>query len=680
MVSSNKKTFYFIGLFFFLFSFCKLQESSLLPKSSKGVIDLQEKTIFNSEITIPLNGEWFFYWNKFIQPSSIIPNNDSIYLTVPSQWQQANYPIYGYASYQLLVLLPDRKNLESLPKLGIFIPDAGSSYRLFINQYPVAKNGEVGTEKKTVSLFQRYSILNLSDLEFYSEIESTRKILITIHVSNYHYHNAGLWNSLLLGTYQNIERKFVQKIALDIILFSALFIMGLYHIGLYINRRRDSSPFYFGIFCILISIRTICIQERLIFDIFSNLPFWLVHKLEFITFYSATLVSLLFIKSLFIDEFIERIYLFLKWIFILLSLIVLLFPMEVYLYTLPFMQIILILEIIYIIFISILAIKNKRTGARLFFTGIILFGGSIIHDILVANGGLHTRFLTSYGLISLIIFQSTALSRKFSNAFYQSEILRHELKILSESLEMKVKERTDSLEIALKEIQKEKEKSEQLLLNILPKEIAEELKDKGYAEPCSFDSVTVMFTDFKDFTKIASHMTPKDLVRDLEFCFVQFDKIIEKFGIEKLKTIGDSYMCASGIPKTKNKKDMNKNRNAIDACNAALEIVDFMNLIKESKNRKGQEFWDIRIGIHSGPLVAGVIGEKKLAYDVWGDTVNVASRMESNSNPGKINISGETYQLVKDYFKCEYRGKMKAKNKGQIDMYFLTETIKKDKN
>ncbi len=210
----------------------------------------------------------------------------------------------------------------------------------------------------------------------------------------------------------------------------------------------------------------------------------------------------------------------------------------------------------------------------------------------------------------------------------------------------------------------ERRKSEKLLLNILPADVAAELKEKGATEPVLYENVSVMFTDFKGFTQIAETMSPHDLIQDLDACFVQFDKTTERFNLEKLKTIGDSYMCAGGIPK--------RNRtHAVDCVLAALEIQAFMNLMKTIKADQGLRYWELRLGIHSGPLVAGVIGEKKFAYDVWGDTVNTASRMESSGTAGKINISGNTFELVKDLFVCEYRGQINAKNKGEVAMYYV---------
>ncbi len=210
----------------------------------------------------------------------------------------------------------------------------------------------------------------------------------------------------------------------------------------------------------------------------------------------------------------------------------------------------------------------------------------------------------------------------------------------------------------------EKEKSESLLLNILPKATADELKNQGFATPRHYDLATVMFTDFKGFTQITEQLTPEALIELLDHCFLAMDEIIERHGLEKIKTIGDSYMCAGGIP-------ISNTSNPIDTVKAALEIQAFMAKWTEDQRRNGHPGWELRIGIHSGPLVAGVVGKKKFAYDIWGDTVNTASRMESSGQAGKINISGPTYELVKDHFPCTYRGKVSAKNKGEVDMYFV---------
>jgi class 3 adenylate cyclase len=207
----------------------------------------------------------------------------------------------------------------------------------------------------------------------------------------------------------------------------------------------------------------------------------------------------------------------------------------------------------------------------------------------------------------------------------------------------------------------EKQKSETLLLNILPEEVAEELKNKGSSEAKMFDNVTVIFTDFVNFTGAGEHMSAQELVDELHTCFKAFDEIIGKYNIEKIKTIGDAYLAVCGLPVA----DPSHAENIV---NAAIDINIFM---RQRRMDLHDKTFLIRIGIHSGSVVAGIVGVKKFAYDIWGDTVNTAARMEQNSEAGKINISQTTYELVKDKFNCIYRGEIEAKNKGMMKMYYV---------
>jgi class 3 adenylate cyclase len=211
-------------------------------------------------------------------------------------------------------------------------------------------------------------------------------------------------------------------------------------------------------------------------------------------------------------------------------------------------------------------------------------------------------------------------------------------------------------EILNKELTIEKHKSDNLLLNILPEEIAEELKQKGTSEAKLYNHVSVLFTDFVNFTGLSEQMSATELVQEIHQNFTAFDAIMSKHGIEKIKTIGDAYLAVCGLPNE-------VEDHAVRITKAAIEIKEFMD------TNKGK--FQIRIGIHSGPVVAGIVGVKKFAYDIWGDTVNMASRMESNSEVGKINISAATYELICEEFDCEYRGKLNAKGKGEIDMFFV---------
>lgn len=211
-------------------------------------------------------------------------------------------------------------------------------------------------------------------------------------------------------------------------------------------------------------------------------------------------------------------------------------------------------------------------------------------------------------------------------------------------------------------IEKEKNRSEELLLNILPAETAEELKENGEVKAQRINSATVLFTDFKSFSAISEHITPEQLVKSIDYYFKEFDRISTKYNLEKIKTIGDSYMCAGGLP-------LENQTHAKDVVLAAKEMMEFVN----NKVDNNLTHFEMRIGIHTGPIVAGIVGIKKWQYDIWGDTVNIASRMETNSVPGKINLSETSYELIKDEFECEYRGSIDVKNRGIWKMYFLKE-------
>ena len=244
--------------------------------------------------------------------------------------------------------------------------------------------------------------------------------------------------------------------------------------------------------------------------------------------------------------------------------------------------------------------------------------------------------------------------------------------LLYENLEEKVAERTKQLE-AQKEFaetqrfeaiqqrklaDEERKKSDDLLLNILPLEVAEELKSKGTSEARLFENVTVLFTDFVNFTKVSENLSPHELVKKLNHIFEAFDNIMDKHGLEKIKTIGDAYLAVSGLP-------TQRDDHAIPAILVAFDIVRW---VRDPKNNCP---FDIRIGLNSGPVVAGIVGFKKYVYDIWGDTVNTAARMETASETGRINVSESTYQLIKNNFTCISRGKIEAKNKGSINMYFV---------
>jgi class 3 adenylate cyclase len=250
---------------------------------------------------------------------------------------------------------------------------------------------------------------------------------------------------------------------------------------------------------------------------------------------------------------------------------------------------------------------------------------------------------------------------------WRTAALRKQKRILEQTVKIRTAEVVEEKAVVERQkdvIQKEKEKSDELLLNILPSEVAEELKEKGYTTAKSFDEVTILFSDIKGFTHVAENMTAQALVKEIDTYFSAFDHIMQRYGLEKIKTIGDAYIAAGGLPE----QNLATTEKVVQAAIAMQNIVEDL---KKERIDKNLPYFELRIGIHTGPVVAGVVGIKKFQYDVWGDTVNLAARMEQSGEPGKINISQNTYEIIKEKFQCVHRGTVEAKNKGMMDMYFV---------
>jgi histidine kinase len=266
--------------------------------------------------------------------------------------------------------------------------------------------------------------------------------------------------------------------------------------------------------------------------------------------------------------------------------------------------------------------------------------------------------------VAVIYLENNAISGAFGQQqlavlqLLSSQIVTSlENALLYNDLEQRVRLRTDELRL-------QKETSERLLLSILPETVADELKEQGHATARKFDDVTVLFTDFVNFSSIGEQMEPEELVAELDYCFRAFDQISDQFGLERIKTIGDAYLCVGGLPGS-------EGDHTLRAVRAAIAIRDFISQHLAQQQAANKPACQIRIGLHNGPVVAGVVGDRKFAYDIWGDTVNMASRMERNSEAGRINVSGQTWAIIKEQFVGTFRGKIMAKNKGEIEMYFV---------
>lgn len=275
---------------------------------------------------------------------------------------------------------------------------------------------------------------------------------------------------------------------------------------------------------------------------------------------------------------------------------------------------------------------------------------------IVAPSGKMERFIAIETDITKLKETEEALNQKNE---YMMALTNH-LKSANTLLEEQQRE----INLQNKAIEDERKKSEDLLLNILPFEVARQLKSKGEAKPKDFKLTTVLFLDFAGFTQLTKKLSTTELVSALDSYFTHLDDIVDKHYVEKIKTIGDAYMCVGGLP-------LRNRSNPFNVVLAGLEMQEIIkDMVDETRTSGGLE-WRCRIGIHTGPVMAGVVGKKKYIYDIWGNTVNIAARMQQESQINRVNISGVTYNIVKDYFDCTFRGKIAMKNSEDADMYFV---------
>jgi adenylate cyclase len=486
------------------------------------------------------------------------------------------------------------------------------------------------------------------------------------------------------------EQQTISTSFIFVVLFGIFMALATLHFILYLYYRSLSSNLYFSLFSFCLALLFFVGFLRRV----SNTPQF-SYVSEYLIFYVTALTC--FSLSGFVNTLFGRRKLRFK---IVIALCFVVTALRLYSSSLGLASIFLLLFFVSIeaVLIILIAIIRKKEGAGIIGAGLFLFAillVSIIISILVQGDfvvdentlfGQIVSFLIAGTVLSIPISMSAYLAWSFSKVNKGLKVQLEQVKLLSEKslqqeqekqqllesrkeeLEKEVVQRTaevmmqkEKIEKQHEELKMEKKKSDDLLLNILPAEIAEELKDTGTTAARYFDHVTVLFTDFVDFTQAGEHMSPQELVNELHSCFKAFDDIISSYGIEKIKTIGDAYLAVSGIP-------VPEDEHGELVVRAALEIRDFM---VERKQRLGDKSFSVRIGIHSGPVVAGIVGVKKFAYDVWGDTVNTAARMEQSSEPGKINVSQTTYELISSAFNCSYRGRITAKNKGEMNMYFV---------
>ena len=453
--------------------------------------------------------------------------------------------------------------------------------------------------------------------------------------------------------------------------------MFLYNLFIYLSTK-DKSYLYYLIILVIMSVIVLHNSGYIhpILYFFDGYASW--YAPSDVVLGALMGVSIFYFTSSFL-ELKQRLP---KWQKVLnvLTVIVLLHPIPCFFgYTFVTYNFSSLIGLVAMVIVITIGVKSYRIGTPSAGYFVLAYGcfivGIIIQIIVLISGvldnfweGDFNPFILSIGSAAEVVLFSLALGNKINVLRKDNE--EKQLLIINQldenqklqtkvnrELEEKVKERT--IEIA-----EEKEKSDNLLLNILPSSTAEELKQNGFASTKVYEKVSVLFTDIESFTSLAEQMSPDELVQNLDLCFKAFDEIVDKNGLEKIKTIGDAYMCAGGVP-------IANDSNPKDAIIAAIEMRDFMDKWNKKMLAEGKKPWNVRFGIHTGDVIAGVVGKNKFAYDIWGDTVNIASRMETNGEVGKINISESTYRFVQDEFDILHRGKIATKGKGEINMYFV---------
>jgi class 3 adenylate cyclase len=622
---------------------CKTFDKSI-PVAKDGMLDLSQRD-FEEVGKITLDGKWEFYWNHLYSPDNF--QNDSlisgpVYIKVPGIWNNLvvdskKISGQGFGTYRLKVRLNRTYDL-----LGMKVVDVSSAYKLWVNKRLLLTNGSVSTvpgdmEPQYLPTVRSFQV-------------DTNFLDIVIQVANNFHHEGGIRASITLGTPEQVIKLREHNIMYTLFLTGTLFILFIYHLWIYLLRRTEKTALWFGVLCFVILIRTLFINERIIYGFIPNFNVNIGYRIEYVDFFLITLFFALYLFNLF-DRALPLIGLIVIGAIAIIESVIILFTSSTFFTSCVLVfSIIMFLEFIYFFILTIGQIAPRRKVALFLLLCWLMLLICGINDILFVNYVINTSQVSQYAFILFLISQAYIISYRSGKDFRTIEDL-------SINLENKILERTHELEV-------EKRKADDLLLNILPAETANELKKYGRSNAKTYSQVTVMFIDIKDFTRISEQVSAELLVAEIDYCFSAFDRRVQKYKVEKIKTIGDSYMTAAGLP-------LLTYTHAADTIYAALEILDFMFKRKEEKDAKGEISFEIRIGVHTGPVVAGIVGTNKFAYDIWGDTVNVAARMEGSGEAGKINISGTTYELVKDKFRCTHRGKISAKNKGEIDMYFV---------
>ncbi|PJZ53275.1 adenylate/guanylate cyclase domain-containing protein [Leptospira adleri] len=625
-----RKELLFLKLYFVVwiltFSGCGPSGNSKIPpRAEKGILDLREWD-FNSDGIVKLDGEWSFVWKQLTlsKPDSILPDSKSYFVSVPDNWNSYKEigdidsgAAYGYGTFTLKVLLNDNQS-----PLGIRFQDVGTAAAIWVDGKKLIRSGVVGTDENTSrpQYLPRYIEFNAFENE----------VLIQVEVSNFHHFKGGIWETIRLGSKKSIQDDKESRSATEMFLFGSIAIMALYHFGLYSLRRKDSSSLFFGLFCFVIVIRLLMTGERFIVQKFPDIPWEFGSKLEYLSFYLAWPIFQKYMDSIFPGDMPPLVTKIATAVVGFFSLIILFFPTKFFALTLIPYQGILLLYIPFFFFWLGRFIYRKRDGAIIAGLGVLMLIAAAINDILQSQTLVTHGYYLPIGLFSFIFAQSYMLSLKFSAAFVSIENLSADLTRTNQSYSRFV-----PLEF-LKFLGK--------------KNITEiELGDQTQKE------MTILFSDIRSFTQLSEKMTPKDNFDFLNSYMGRMGPIIRKHGGFVDKYLGDGIMAL--FPDSPD-----------DAVEAAKEMKATLEDHNQSRLERNYDPIRIGIGIHTGVLMLGTIGEEaRMDGTVISDAVNLASRIEGLTKEYGVDIllSDESYQKIRNRKKYVFQelGKVSVKGK-----------------
>ncbi|WP_198008229.1 sensor domain-containing diguanylate cyclase [Bacillus sp. SG-1] len=433
-----------IAVVFLLFAGCAHREIDTSPvlKAEEGYIDLSK---LHDDRIIRLNGEWEFYWER---KGALLDNKQ--YIEVPSNWKSAlGLPGHGYATYRLVI-----EGLKEESRYGLTIPAVSNAYQLFIDGNLAAEVGAVGTDKdSTVPDYQPQEV-------YFSPNDTSTEV--TMVLANYHYRSGGIWESITIGTAEQILDRTYKKQAFEFIIFGCLLLAGLYHSVLYIQRRKNVSALLFSLVCFIICIRIIVTEEMAILDFFPSFPWSLIIKLEYLTFYTSVPLFCWVLYSLFPNLFSKRYFKVFTFISAVMSLFVLVTTTNIFTHSTVIYQVLTIITILYVSIKLVKALIDKQEGALIVNICAAILSITVINDILSVNSVIQSYRLSSLGLAVFIFSQAYIIAKRSTKAFNEMERMTTELALLNLTLEEKVKERTVSLENSRDQLQKVNEKLKNL--------------------------------------------------------------------------------------------------------------------------------------------------------------------------------------------------------------------------